>query len=397
MDLENYDDSIEKSILSCILIKPSLLNECYLEPKHFFKNKKLYDFFQKFYRQYYNLDFTIMSSHVRNKSEFLDRCFDLVTREPSALLFYDYQEKQEEIYKAFTINQIINKFNLKEIDYTTMIDEINKINNEFIKTNDKSKLSPDEIFELITTDKSLLQFDEYTSLQNKINFLQNTVNVIAARTSVGKSGLALNILNDLSKNYKCLYFNMEMTEKEIYQRLVSMNSRVPIEYFTKPTDYQIELIKKASKDIYQRKMRVINGSKSIKALKKIIIKEQKEEHLIVFIDYIGYVYTKSTHNDRERIGEAVRELQILSKDYNITLFILAQINREGNTEPTLVNLKDSGELEQTAHVVLILHNPNSDLNEESPVLKLMIPKNRNGKTGYIQMQYEKKIQKFKEV
>ena len=117
----------------------------------------------------------------------------------------------------------------------------------------------------------------------------------------------------------------------------------------------------------------------------------------MFVDYIGYVYTKENQNDRERIGEAMRELQMLSKDYNVTIFVLAQINREGNEEPGLIYLKDSGELEQTAHAVLILHNPDKNLDNSMPELKILIPKNRNGQLGYLKMIYNKKTQKFTEV
>ena len=398
MDLNHYDDRLEKAILSCVLQKPSLINESYLEPKHFLNNdnSKFYKFCQIFYKQTNNLDINLMNTKMKNKDRFLDYYMELINIEPSASLFYNYQEKQEEVYKAYAINQIMISFNNQDLDYEKMMSEINKVNGEFIKTNDKNKLTPEEVVELITTDKSILVFEKFNQLQKKVNFLQNTVNVIAARTSVGKSGLALNLFNDLSENYKCLYFNMEMTEKEVYQRLISMNTNIPIDHFKQPSERQLKLINESARELYKRKIRIVNGSKSIKALKNIIVREQKEEHLIVFIDYIGYVYTKSTHNDRERIGEALRELQILSKDYNVTLFILAQINREGNTEPTLVNLKDSGELEQTAHAVLILHNPTNNLNDENPTLKLMIPKNRNGKTGYLEMKYQKNIQKFEE-
>jgi len=399
MNLENYNDDLEKLILSCVLQRPSLLNESYLEPKHFLNvdNMKFYKFCQTFFKVNGNLDITLMSTKMNDKAKFIYYCGDIILLEPSPTLFYEYQSRQEEIYKSFTINSIIEKMNRKEIDYEEMIEQVNKINAEFLKLVDKNKLTPEEILELITTDKSNLTLVDFPSLQHKVNFLQNTVNVISARTSVGKSGLALNLFNDLSKNYKCIYFNMEMTEKEVYQRLIGINSGVPIESFKTPSPHQEELMKESAKEVYSKNIRIINGSKSIRALRNIIIKEQREEHLIVFVDYIGYVFTKENANDRERIGEAMRELQMLSKDYNITIFVLAQINRDGNDEPTLVNLKDSGELEQTAHTVLILHNPDKDLSNQTPELKLLIPKNRNGRTGYVKMQYNKSTQKFKEI
>ena len=71
--------------------------------------------------------------------------------------------------------------------------EINKINSECSSPTDSSAtmLGEDEIYELITTEKSLLEFKKFNFLQNLLGLQQNTVNVIAARTSQGKSAFAL--------------------------------------------------------------------------------------------------------------------------------------------------------------------------------------------------------------
>ena len=244
--------------------------------------------------------------------------------------FHFYQEKIEEYYKGFNINETISKYNKEEIDYSEMIEKIKKINEEVGKsTGTSTMLSPKEIVELITTERDELEFRNFKKIQEKIKLLTNTVNVIAARTSVGKSAFALNLMNDLSNKYKCLYFNMEMTQKEIYQRLVSMNSDVEINKFVNMTNNESDRMWKAIENITnKKKMKIYQGSKNLKALRTILTKESREEHCMVFIDYVGYVYTgKYAQNDRERIGEVVREIQNMSKDLNITVFLIAQINR----------------------------------------------------------------------
>ena len=79
-------------------------------------------------------------------------------------------------------------------------------------------------------------------------------------------------------------------------------------------------------------------------LKSKIIKEQRDEHLIVFIDYVGYITTKAGQSDKDRIGEVTRELNNITKDYNCTIFLIAQINRNGSDVPTMQDLKDRGYL-----------------------------------------------------
>ena len=280
-----------------------------------------------------------------------------------------------------------------------MIDTIKKINEECSKpVGTSTMLSPKEIVELITTERNELEFKNFKNIQKKIKLLTNTVNVIAARTSVGKSAFALNLMNDLSNKYKCLYFNMEMTQKEIYQRLVSMNSDVEINKFVNMTDNEPDRMWKAIENITKKKMKIYQGSKNLKALRTILTKESREEHCIAFIDYVGYVYTgKYAQNDRERIGEVVREIQNMSKDLNITVFLIAQINRSGDDEPSLIHLKDSGELEQTGHCVMILHNEDDDINNQTPEIKLKVLKNRSGRLGFIKLLFNKNTQKFTEL
>jgi replicative DNA helicase len=105
--------------------------------------------------------------------------------------------------------------------------------------------------------------------------------------------------------------------------------------------------------------------------------------------------TNNSQNDRERIGEVVREIKNMTADLDITVFLVAQINRSGDEEPSLVNLKDSGELEQTAHCVMIIHNPEkNNQNNQTPEIKLLVPKNRSGRLGSLKMIFDKPTQRF---
>ena len=160
---------------------------------------------------------------------------------------------------------------------------------------------------------------------------------------------------------------------------------------------KLEKVKSAIKRINGRNYEIRNGSKSLKAIKTIITKESREQHLILFIDYVGYVTTGKVQSDKDRIGEVTRELQLMTKDFDCTIFLLSQLNREGNDEPRLINLKDSGELEQSAETVLFLHNPSSDINDQNPIYDVIIAKNRNGQLGKTRMRFNKTCQKFEEL
>ena len=128
-----------------------------------------------------------------------------------------------------------------------------------------------------------------------------------------------------------------------------------------------------------------------------IIKEQREEHLIVFIDYVGYVTSKAGLSDKDRIGEVTRELNNLTKDYNCTIFIIAQINRGGTDMPTMNDLKDSGELEQSADTIILINDPNKNNNDDTKVIELVIPKCRGAKRNVkLNIKYLKNMQRMED-
>lgn len=396
------DRTIEEKIIGCLLINDNLIRELYLQPKHFFdQNCKIaLNKILEVYSKRGNVDIVMIVEEFDGDEYMQTFCMACMDGVVSPTSFSFFQERQEEIYKTSKIKDAIQDYDEKKFDYDELIEEIKKINDDCTSPTNSTAtmLSGEEIFDLITTERSLLEFKRFKFLQNGLGLLQNTVNVIAARTSQGKSAFALNLMNDLSQTYKCLYFNMEMTEKEIYQRLVSINSQVPINDFPKyenSRDISSRMFR-GIEEIHKRNIKIYQGGKNVKGLRTILSKESRKEHCIAFIDYVGYVSSnKFNQNDRERIGEVVREIQLMSKELNITVFLIAQINREGNDAPSLVNLKDSGELEQTAHCVMMIHNPNKDdISNQEPIIELHIPKNRSGQLFKLQLCFKKPTQTF---
>lgn len=402
MNTLTYNVSYQEELIGSMLLNNDLVKELYLQPKHFIEYRYI-TIVSKMLNMYAESKIVDAAALVKEfDGDLLTQNIIIDSMENVTVTsnFYFYQEKLEQQYKVTLMEETLQKYKEKQYDYPALMENLKKIESEFIKNSESTAtmLDPNDTFDLVTTEANLLEFSKFNFLGDKLRLLKNTINVIAARTSQGKSAFALNLMNDLSKKYKCLYFNMEMTEKEIYQRLVSINCGIPINsfYSFKENTKISDGIWHGIEEIHHRKIKIYQGSKNIKSLRTILMKESRQEHCVAFIDYIGYVNSSKTYqNDRERIGEVVRELQTMSKELNITIFLIAQINREGNEKPSLVNLKDSGELEQTAHCVMMIHNPEKDINVQSPIVEILIPKNRNGKLGKILMQFDKPTQTFK--
>ena len=381
--MKQYD--LELNIIGCILLKNELINELFVDLNCFKDpyNKRIILLLKKAWENYKKLDFTLLLNDIKDSKEkdrFMNYYVEVIDLIVSPTSFYEYQQKLIEQHKDDLIKQEINKYSKSQIELDELVENINKISNEVMVIKQNNKKTPEEMIYMIRNRDKIINFERFKTLNEKLKIKKKTVNVIGARPSEGKSALALNIFCDLAKKYKCIYFNMEMTEEEVYERMLGIESNIPISDINKPqTEYQDQKIMEMANKIYNYKYEVINGSKTVQSMKNKIIKEQREEHCIVFIDYTGYIVGKQGQNDRERIGEAVRELNNITKDYDCTIFLIAQINRNGSDTPTMQDLKDSGEIEQTADTIILIHDDHKEDNSDVKEIGFLIPKCRGGK------------------
>ena len=95
------------------------------------------------------------------------------------------------------------------------------------------------------------------------------------------------------------------------------------------------------------------------------------------------------------ITSVVKELRQISLDFNCTIILLAQINRSGDSDPKMKDLKETGELEQSATQVLILNGVDTTEDEQEMIIE--VAKNREGKTGKTKLDYNRANQRFKEI
>lgn len=204
---------------------------------------------------------------------------------------------------------------------------------------------------------------DFPKLETCLKMKEHDLMIIYASTGGGKTALALNLLSNLSEYYPCIYFNMEMAEQDMYERLVSIQSDVPMETLERYkyiTDKELKnRIDKAMKEIGDKKrITILTGGKSIQAIQATINKLDSKEHTIVFIDHVGLITGMGRGSQYEKITEIAKTLRNMSTTHNITMIALSQVsrqqNQQGNTRnrenaPLELNrMKDSGELENSA-------------------------------------------------
>lgn len=410
--IENSLD-IEQSIIGVILSNKKYIEQLVLDEKYFsnFKTRRTIELLKKQYSEFHTIDIIGLTTNYPEyftgnnalSIELLTECLTMGI--PSHFEYY-----QDSLFKLYTRKMLFNeiqKFQNGKINQEELLDSIHTLEQKTLYK-EQNNLTAEQIYNLITQQKQRITFN-YQRLTKIANIQQNDLIVISARPGIGKTGFAVNLLTQLSSKYKCLYFNMEMTEQQIYRRMTSIISNIPMfeqENLTKEhtTDLvKIERIKKTTQEISKKKIEIITGGQTIRTIRSKIIKESTNEHTIVFIDYIGLIRdTEKNRSSYERVTEITKELRQISLDYNCTIFVLAQINRnsekEKNKEPRISDLKESGELEQSATAVFMLHDENmyKSSNEKGHEIQLIIGKNRNGLTGKMQFEYNKSTQRFTE-
>ena len=401
---------IEEEIIGNVLLKPDLIkkiivpDECFLD----ITNRFIFKLLKKQYADFKTINLVGLAENYKHlfsqKFQINDIILKLTNIMNNTILVDKIDYLQETLFARYIENEIlisIEKFKNKKISTEELLHSIHKYESMSIKINDHT-LSEDEIFKLINSNNKNINL-RFTKLSEVANIQEHDLVVIAARPGIGKTGFILNILENIADNYHCLLFNMEMSEKQVYQRLIAINSNIPMIYHNKPeTPYQADKIRDSCNSIANKKIKIISQGQTIESIRRKIINESKEEHTIVFIDYVGLVGTMEKKvSIYEKITSIVKELRQISLDYNCTIFLVSQLNRNSEKDkmPKISDLKESGELEQSATTVMLLHDENhgKNLSKKEIEMSIIIGKNRNGKLGITKLNYNKETQRFDEI
>lgn len=212
--------------------------------------------------------------------------------------------------------------------------------------------------------------------------------VIGARTSVGKSVLSAQIALDAAMNHgkRVLFFALEMSRDESTRRAISYLSSVPFGTIRArmANPLQRGQILEATEKLMQSKFEIDDGAgltiSQIRARADQFASRNGGVDLIV-VDYIQLVRTPGRGQRAQEIGDVTRGLKILAREHNCPVITPAQLRRpDPKTKqkmdiiPGLEALRESGDIEQDADVVLFLHRPDIQEGETRIALK----KQRNG-------------------
>lgn len=384
--MNNYQDDL----IGMFLVKPQLLDLTILKPSYF--DKKHRDIFTAIKKSYKENKTIILEDILAVKGIDVDLVIACSTSTATTALFEQYQDYAVKEYKKKALLATAKKLQNDEIT----IDEFYKDTNNFASLGSYSstRLTKELLKGSITKHKNNIKFTRFSNLEKKLNLKENDFVILAGATGVGKSGIAINLMDDLSRNYPCVYFNFEMVEEELYQRLISINSKLNqkmLEQYETLPQKNMNVVNDAIDDISKRHIDIINHSSTLDKLRSFIMSYKSDKHFIVFVDHVGLIGVRAK-NSYEKMTEVAKELRKMSLDNNCTIIGLCQLNREATKnakQPNLSMLRDSGELEQSASKVIFVWK---DEKSNAENYYLVIEKNRSGPKSIIPIGYNKENQ-----
>ena len=262
-------------------------------------------------------------------------------------------------------------------------EKIAQFDKQEIQVADMKEVLVEIVAELTGTVTAIYHPTGYTKLDKYLRwFTPGQLNIIAARPSVWKTMVAMNfLLKQTEADKKIALFSLEMTNKEISQRILARNSGMPVDQMNKPaTPEQLDRVNTAmiKLEAQLKNLTLVDSVYSLPQITRMIKYIHKKSWLdLVYIDYLQIFDVKGDNRNLE-IGKITRTLKKLAKDLQISIVLLSQLNRSLETradqDPKLSDLRDSGSIEQDADIVLMLGR---DLEYYPETMKVFIRKNRN--------------------
>jgi replicative DNA helicase len=424
---------IERTLIGKLILNPQDFynNHSLLSPELFNdpKNKRIYTYLSKELEDGNKVDLVTLSEKISKNGEdlttdvakMISEDAYLETQALTCILVLNQKKKKEQL---LSLNRQISTMLERDDDLFDIIEyveeQVGKIGN----------VSKDEIVDVSEQLGGLLKDIEYKMNNEGLNGITTGFNsvdkftggwqetdlvIIGGASSMGKTSLALAFAFNsafIGESPTCL-FSYEMSSKQLLSRLISSDTGIDNKWILKGTLDQNELIK-----IHESVGRIEGiplyvdecSSSSLKYLlnrirQYVITKKVK----LFMVDYLQLVTNDKKGRSREQeVSEVARSLKNIAKELNITIIALSQLNRgvgqRAESRPTIADLRESGEIEQAADMVVLVYRPeyygikeDEDGQSTEGLAEIIFAKGRNVGTGVLGLRFQRELTKFYEI
>ena len=408
----------EKAVIGAILLDKDAIVKVaeFLTPEHFYsdKNALIYEEILELFEQREPIDIVTLPDRLRRK-KLLEKAggvsyiTELINDTPSAGNVESHGKLIRDAYirrKLIQVGSELNDLGFNESDdVENILDSAEQrlfgiseqhLRGEFVSIRKTLEKSFDILDELYKNKNQLRGVPTgFKSLDLKLSgFRPSNLIIVAARPSVGKSSLLLNMAQFSAShhNFPIGIFSLEMSSDEIAIRMVAAQANIDSFKITsgRLTDAELASYGEAAGILADAPIYIDDTpSLSVMELRTKARRLQAEKDVkMIMIDYLQLMRGSSKESRVQEVTEISWGLKALAKELNIPVVAAAQLNRSveqrGTKVPQLSDLRESGSIEQDADVVMFLYRP--DENNHSEVM-LTIAKHRNGPTGIIPLHF----------
>ena len=406
-------DLAEKTVIGCLLMDNKELHQIYdlLKPDMFQDPvlKEIYREIVKLYDIGQPANLVTITQGV--ESESYTREYITQVLRDCALLPYtstelkSYAESVVRDYKAEVFRNILTRTQVTAAGVEYQIaDTIQEL--EALKRSEKNKSKKltaivteyqDQYFQERKEEKLYTGFSKLDEITGGLE--GGDVIVIGARPGVGKSAFTSQIILEMAKAGKRIgFYNLEMSEKQVYERLLSNQSGIRLNRIRRAIQFlgdEKERFESANQMLGKMDILISSGTKSVSEIRN----ECRHQELdCIIIDYLQLVRADTRYQSRaSEVGAISKAIKALAMELNVPIIALSQLNRTSEMretkEPTMGELREAGDIEQDASIIILLWNLD---NEDKSRKGLKVDKNRQGELGKIVYRFDGNEMRFQE-
>ena len=239
-----------------------------------------------------------------------------------------------------------------------------------------------------------------------------SLNIIAARPSMGKTAFALNIAQyaALHKEVPVLIFSLEMSAEQLASRLLSAEAEINLKELQQTKNVRPDQWNSLTNAVARlsKSPIYIDDSSMLTTLElrsrcRRFFAKQHDKHCLIIVDYLQLMANaRKSENRQQEVSDISRALKGVAREFEAPVIALSQLSREvekrgSDKRPMLSDLRDSGAIEQDADLVAFLYRPayyEQDKVSADPSAEVAVAKHRNGPTGKVDLIFYKEFSRF---
>lgn len=423
----------EKALLGSVLMNPDIMHEIIdiVGERSFYSNHHRYVWqtLQELHSKATPIDLLSVSTRLKEKGQlddiggmsYLTELVNIVPSSSNAPHYADIVESKHVMRELIKASEQISGLGYdEEADIHDILEKAEKAlyevtnrtgSRKFVELKDTLDEAWERLDHLHKTRNELRGVPTgFAELDNKLSGMQKSdLIILAARPSMGKTSLALDIARKAAVNHKVpvAIFSLEMSSQQLVDRMLAAESQVDSWKIRTGHNLSVENDFKAIGEAISRLSQApiyIDDKPGNNILKmRAVARRLKNDRGLglIVVDYLQLMLptqTRNTDNLVQQVTEISRSLKNLARELEVPVLALSQLSRaveQRGGKPRLSDLRDSGSIEQDADVVMFIHRESDqDQGGRKEEAEVLIEKHRNGPTGTVKLFFDSKKTTF---